>query len=483
MTFRPRSDELHPIKLDPTAPPFCPQQKISDKISGKVQSQNVWPGNFCQVPDLWSPPIDFTFAARLRSGDTPFISGPIYRCDPLLWWGDGSKDRKSSDGVAEEKEREFHKLLHTQNRKKIWHAVVTELSLVRALYPKSWPAIHKIFPNEYCHSRFLAFVVYILCNKSFGCSPSLPLSLSPSLPLSLSPSLPLSLSPSLPLSPSLHLCIGSDIDTDFASRDLAQFLFDTQSYTETRDYNRATMTSNNWPPLRVFAQSWPHLTGCTHSELVDEWGQRLYAPHVWESGLKVIESKPTYDCPACAEPGRSHVNITTRPHGGVPPVSAPGSAALVTRGPTDGRRSSLNPTAEPFVPHATVATPQPSLSQMSAHQLLTHLRSDPTTQHPHKDPHRRGVPCPDNDVRCHFHHTTAACHLHWQECYHARRAVQASFNARSEWRGAPRGWNEEHAACIRLEHPVRCGWHEEVWRVAQPMVLRSPRTRRGVSYG
>lgn len=82
------------------------------------------------------------------SGDTPFISGPIYRCDPLLWWGDGSKDRKSSDGVAEEKEREFHKLLHTQNRKKIWHAVVTELSLVRALYPKSWPAIHKIFPNE-----------------------------------------------------------------------------------------------------------------------------------------------------------------------------------------------------------------------------------------------------------------------------------------------------------------------------------------------
>lgn len=82
------------------------------------------------------------------------------------------------------------------------------------------------------------------------------------------------------------------------------------------------MASNNWPPLRVFAHSWPHLTGCTHSEIVDEWDQRLYAPHVWESGVRVITSQPTYDCPACAEPGRSHVNIMTRPRGGVPLASA-----------------------------------------------------------------------------------------------------------------------------------------------------------------
>lgn len=66
MTFRPRPNKLRSIKLNPTAPPFYPQQSVSNMMSGTNPSQDILPRKTCQAIDLWSPPTPFTFGAKLR---------------------------------------------------------------------------------------------------------------------------------------------------------------------------------------------------------------------------------------------------------------------------------------------------------------------------------------------------------------------------------------------------------------------------------
>lgn len=134
---------------------------------------------------------------------------------------------------------------------------------------------------------------------------------------------------------------------------------------------------------------WPHLIGCTHEEVVDSNGARMNPFLVGRPGFHARMRRAPYPCPACAAPEEGHPYIATRPGG-------------------------LNPTAPAFTPVASevLSTPNSIANQQQ-----------PSQHHIRPAPHRKGAPCPDNDSRCHWHHsTTTLCHLYWANCEMASKS-------------------------------------------------------------
>lgn len=84
----------------------------------------------------------------------------------------------------------------------------------------------------------------------------------------------------------------------------------------------------------------------------------------------------------------------------------------------------------------------------------------------HREPkHKINYPCPDHNPHCHFHHSDIFCHIPWQDCQLARKAIGASFHAHNQWKGAPIGWNEEHNRCVRANAPTSdmCTMHRRIY--------------------
>lgn len=178
--------------------------------------------------------------------------------------------------------------------------------------------------------------------------------------------------------------------------------------------------------LRI--HNWPQLQGCQHMEVVNTQGKRVDPRLTLDKArYEARDVRPSYDCPACTKPDESMVWMGTRPD------AAPSSS---------GPLVSVQPNS--------VGPAKPG----HGHQ---------------KNRHRQGEQCLLGDSRCHFHHKMEACHLHWTQCYHAKKAINASFYAKKTWTGAPVGWNAEHEKCLKSGD--RCALHQKLYLDGLPVEI------------
>ncbi|KAF1344146.1 hypothetical protein BDV97DRAFT_75911 [Delphinella strobiligena] len=127
--------------------------------------------------------------------------------------------------------------------------------------------------------------------------------------------------------------------------------------------------------------------------------------------------------------------------------------------------SSLSPNPQQQTSDPTFRPPTGPANEQMREPSRSRHRNTNRHKHHREPKHKIGYPCPDSDPHCHFHHSDLFCHLPWQDCQLARKAIGASFHAHNQWKGAPTGWNEEHDGCVRAGADVgdMCPMHRRIY--------------------